>query len=119
MGATIIDGVVLAIPDFVIRAAIPNAGGYIFSLAVSAAYITIMLGMRGQTVGNLAVGTRVVYAQTGGPITYARALGRWAAEAAMVALLFIPWIIDILWPLWDARKQTLHDKIADTLVLRT
>ncbi len=119
VGATIIDGVVLAIPDFVIRAAVPNAGGYLLSLAVSAAYITIMLAKRGQTVGNIAVGTRVVYAQTGGPVTYGRALGRWAAEAAMVALLFIPWIVDILWPLWDARKQTLHDKIANTVVLRT
>jgi uncharacterized RDD family membrane protein YckC len=27
--------------------------------------------------------------------------------------------VDILWPLWDRQKQTLHDKIAGTVVLRT
>ena len=27
-------------------------------------------------------------------------------------------LVDLLWPLWDARRQTLHDKIAGTVVLR-
>lgn len=27
-------------------------------------------------------------------------------------------LLDYLWPLWDGQKQALHDKIADTLVVR-
>ncbi len=27
-------------------------------------------------------------------------------------------LLDYLWPLWDSQKQSLHDKIADTLVVR-
>ena len=27
-------------------------------------------------------------------------------------------ILDDLWPLWDARKQTLHDKVVSTLVVK-
>jgi uncharacterized RDD family membrane protein YckC len=27
-------------------------------------------------------------------------------------------LLDLLWPLWDARNQTLHDKVARTVVLR-
>jgi uncharacterized RDD family membrane protein YckC len=26
--------------------------------------------------------------------------------------------LDLLWPLWDRQKQTLHDKISSTVVLR-
>ena len=37
----------------------------------------------------------------------------------LLAVLFvIPWIIDMLWPLWDDRNQTLHDKVVGTVVLR-
>jgi len=28
-------------------------------------------------------------------------------------------VLDVLWPLWDRRNQTLHDKIVGTLILRT
>jgi uncharacterized RDD family membrane protein YckC len=36
-----------------------------------------------------------------------------------IAFLFaIPLIIDSLWPIWDKRNQTLHDKFANTLIVR-
>jgi uncharacterized RDD family membrane protein YckC len=28
------------------------------------------------------------------------------------------WLLDMLFPLWDKQRQTLHDKIAKTVVLR-
>jgi uncharacterized RDD family membrane protein YckC len=28
-------------------------------------------------------------------------------------------LLDVLWPLWDAKNQTLHDKAVGTVVLRT
>ena len=37
-----------------------------------------------------------------------------------IAFLFaIPLIVDLLWPIWDKRNQTLHDKFANTLLVRT
>src|SRR4051794_34821721 len=32
--------------------------------------------------------------------------------------LFIPTILDYLWPLWDERNEALHDKMAHTWVVR-
>ena len=37
----------------------------------------------------------------------------------VLALTVIGGILDILWPLWDQQNQTLHDKAAGTVVLRT
>jgi uncharacterized RDD family membrane protein YckC len=33
-------------------------------------------------------------------------------------LLYIPTLLDVLWPVWDDRNQSLHDKAVDTLVVR-
>ena len=27
-------------------------------------------------------------------------------------------LVDVLWPLWDAKKQALHDKVAGTAVVK-
>jgi RDD family len=35
----------------------------------------------------------------------------------LAGFLFVPWIVDMLFPLWDSRKQTLHDKVTGALVL--
>jgi len=118
VGATIIDGLVLIIPNYILRIAGGSVGGPLLSLILDAAYITLMLSRRGQTVGNMAVRTRVVDSRTGGPISGGKALGRWAAEFVLVILFFIPWVLDVLWPLWDRENQTLHDKMAGTVVLR-
>jgi len=42
-----------------------------------------------------------------------------------VGMSFIPFLsiflvlLDVLWPLWDEKKQTLHDKAAGTFVIKT
>jgi uncharacterized RDD family membrane protein YckC len=38
--------------------------------------------------------------------------------AALAAPLAIIVLVDLLWPLWDKKRQTLHDKAAGTVVLR-
>jgi uncharacterized RDD family membrane protein YckC len=72
---------------------------------------------RGQTVGMMAAGTRVVRGASGEPIGYPRAFGRAGFEFLMSVALFIPFIIDMLFPLWDPQNQTLHDKVVDTVVV--
>ena len=39
-------------------------------------------------------------------------------QAVLKALASLIFLADYLWPLWDARNQTLHDKVAKTVVLR-
>jgi uncharacterized RDD family membrane protein YckC len=88
------------------------------------AVVVILYGMflcgsnRGQTLGMMIVKVRVVDANTGGPIGIGRALGRGAFEYLMAAIIFIPWVVDMLFPLWDQRRQTLHDKVTSSVVVR-
>ncbi len=135
VGATLIDALLLGLLD-VIVGAIVNAAfsssaslmfgtrfnfsvrGFLLYLVVHGTYTVAFLAIRGQTLGNMAVGTRVVDAGTGSAITPQQAGIRYGIQY----LLRIPYglgqLINYLWPLWDDRRQTLHDKVAKTLVVR-
>jgi uncharacterized RDD family membrane protein YckC len=39
-------------------------------------------------------------------------------HAAIVLLLALPHYADLLWVSWDKKNQTLHDKFAQTIVIR-
>jgi uncharacterized RDD family membrane protein YckC len=103
-----------------------NHVGHISSLSVplwivlSSLYGAIMCGSsRGQTVGMMAVSARAVDQQTGGRIGFGRALGRALFEWLMAIVIFLPWVLDMLFPAWDQRRQTLHDKVSRTVVVKT
>jgi uncharacterized RDD family membrane protein YckC len=81
-------------------------------------YSWVMLGIWGQTVGKMAVGIAVRRGADAHPIGFARALGR-VASVFVLGILSIPLLLSYLWPLWDSRNQTLHDKMANTIVVRT
>jgi uncharacterized RDD family membrane protein YckC len=80
-------------------------------------YQALMIGNKGGTLGNMAVGTVVVDASSGAPASQAQSWKRAAMETAFL-LLGIPTLLDILWPLWDQQNQTLHDKVAGTVVVK-
>jgi uncharacterized RDD family membrane protein YckC len=83
------------------------------------AYFTYMWSSRGQTVGMMALNLKVVDAETGGPLTLAKALIR--AVVLYAELLFCVCIVGLvggLWMLWDPRRQAIHDKAAGTVVLK-
>lgn len=80
-------------------------------------YVYFWGGEKGQTPGKMAMRVRVVDADTGGPIGYGRAFVRWIVIGVLWTLCYIPGIVDALFPLWDARRQTLHDKAAKSLVV--
>ena len=88
-------------------------------LAPEAIYQTAMIGSRNQTLGKMALGIEVVDAESRAPIGYPRAFTRWVSTAALRALFTIPTIVDHLWPLRDPKNQTLHDKLARSVVVRT
>lgn len=134
MGATLIDELILVLPTvFVsaIGAAIAGTlAGELLGLCVAGAYnVTLLSRPAGQTLGNQAVSTYVRDAVTGLPISSVQAFKRWGFVAAygLVALIVTPsslsivgviGLIDFLFPLFNARKQTLHDLFARTVVLK-
>jgi uncharacterized RDD family membrane protein YckC len=88
-------------------------------------YGTVLCGSsRGQTVGMMAVGVRAVRAGSLETLGYGRALARALVEGVLrlVDLVFfvlgLVWLLDMLFPLWDSKRQTLHDKVAGSVVLR-
>jgi uncharacterized RDD family membrane protein YckC len=121
VGTTLIDWLILLIPTGIVGYAAGRYGGFVLGLLVHAVYRGLMLAARSQTVGNMAVGTRVVDSGTGGAVSSGKAWGRAAAQFLFEFffwLLFIPILLDYLWPLWDSQNQTLHDKMAGTVVLK-
>lgn len=110
--AVIIDGLLLGIVN-VILLIVLHAVGYALDFIVQAAYFTYFEGSTGQTLGKRALGIRVIDYQTGGPLGYPRAFGRYVAS--LISAIFI--YIGYLWMLWDREKQTWHDKIATAVVV--
>ncbi len=100
------------------RYTVTNQGALLAVLIVFI-YTTALIGSaRGQSVGMMALGVRAVDAASAAPIGHARALARGVFEYLLFVLLFAPWILDMLFPLWDSRRQTLHDKVTNTVVIR-
>ena len=117
VGATIIDGIIIAIPSGIISAAANSRPlSYVLSAVIGLVYSTLLIGGGGRTVGMMAVGTRCVDAVGGTTIGYGRALLRWFVSGVLEVTV-IGGILDILWPLWDSKNQTIHDKAASSVVV--
>lgn len=101
------------------------------------AYFAVMLRGRGATVGKLVVGLRVRLRERPGQLPWSAVLlrvlavqgvgalpwvafvfGGWGLVLVLGAAAFVYAILDPLWPLWDDRRQAIHDKIAGTNVVR-
>jgi uncharacterized RDD family membrane protein YckC len=83
------------------------------------AYFTIFHGMpNGQTPGKMVMKIAVRTDEGRGPLGYGKAALRTIVEIVLVWLCVIPGLVDVLFPLWDPKKQTLHDKAANTVVVR-
>jgi uncharacterized RDD family membrane protein YckC len=74
------------------------------------------LARTGQTWGKRIAGLKVVNQADGSPPGWGKAIGRSLFKATISG-----WIcyLGYLWMLWDGDKQTWHDKVAGTLVIRT
>jgi uncharacterized RDD family membrane protein YckC len=81
-------------------------------VAVSLGYNTFFIGKYGATPGKMVCGIKVV-SPTGEKISYARALGRAAAEILSGMICYIGYIIAG----FDSEKRALHDHIATTRVI--
>ncbi len=72
-------------------------------------------GHTGQTWGRKAASIRLVDATTGGPIGPGRSFGRYLFASFISGNVCL---LGYLWALWDPRKQTWHDKVVTSVVVK-
>ena len=75
----------------------------------------LLISQRGYSIGQGIVHVKVVDAR-GQLLSSGTALVRLLAQAAFGFVPFLP-LLDLLWPLWDERRQTLHDKAVGSYVI--
>ena len=85
--------------------------GWFFLLFV--AYHVGFWAWKGTTVGGIVCRVRVIRLD-GKPVRFTEALVRGLSAIFSVAVAGLGWF----WMLWDAERQTWHDKIAGTIVVR-
>ena len=117
--ALVIDFGVLWLPTWAATRSMDRPVRLIASTVVGAIYFALLNGgAKGQTLGKMVWGVRVRDAATGGPLGQAKAALRYLAPALLSIVTFgLIWFPDGLWLFWDRRRQTLHDKIAGSVVV--
>jgi uncharacterized RDD family membrane protein YckC len=88
----------------------------IVQLVLYFAYEVFFLSRSGATPGKKLVGISVRRRDQAGPPPVKTAMGRTACFLAM-QLINAVYLLDVLWPLWDDKKQAIHDKAAHTNVV--
>jgi uncharacterized RDD family membrane protein YckC len=76
----------------------------------------IRVGKRGASIGQEKLKLRVI-GMDGSPVPTSRLFLRLLVQSGF-CLIFIVALLDILWPLWDPHRQTLHDKAVGTYVIK-
>jgi uncharacterized RDD family membrane protein YckC len=103
--------------------------GYgLVALAIGAVYEIGFLRWKQATPGKMMLGLQVRLRERPGTLSwgclflrfFVKKLGSILGLVPVVGgFLQLPWVINYLWPLWDDKKQALHDKAAKTNVVRT
>jgi uncharacterized RDD family membrane protein YckC len=130
VGASLIDSLITAGPVLVgyVSAQAINGGedelragaGLVIAIAYLAALglwvwnRVIKQGRTGQSIGKRALGISLIGELSGQPVGAGRAFGRELLSWLFNNICFL----NVLWPLWDDRQQTWHDKVVSTLVVR-
>ena len=113
-GAAFIDGIVLLIPNIFFSFALGPGIGDVLSLVTGWLYFALQESGNAQaTVGKKAVGLKVVNSE-GQKISFGQASGRHFGKIISTLILFVGYLM----MLWDEKRQTLHDKMADTYVVK-
>jgi uncharacterized RDD family membrane protein YckC len=112
--AAFIDGIVVGIANGILRQILGTGAGAGLGIVVSAVYFTGFIGAeRGQTLGQMVLGIRVLGLDNAASIGYGRAFVRWLVSIVSAIVL----LLGYLWMLWDQEKQCWHDKAANDVVV--
>jgi uncharacterized RDD family membrane protein YckC len=125
--AVVLDGIVVSIPANIFAAALGSglivtggggihyrSGGSGLHMLFFILYEALLIAYwNGQTIGKKAMGIRVVSAG-GAPVPVGMAFVRSVMKIVSGMVLMLGY----LWMLWDPNRQTWHDKVAQTYVVR-
>ena len=120
-GASILDGLILMIPNFIVTYLVT---GNIVGSSLAASGVNVLTnwlyaalqesGAAQATLGKRALGLRVTTLD-GNRVSFGQATGRYFGKFLSTLIIFIGYLMMI----WDDKKQTLHDKMAGTLVVKS
>lgn len=108
--ASLIDALILIIPGLIIGSILPFVGGVIIALLYKPVFESSPLQ---GTPGKAMMGMMVFPESGSGRLTFKQALIRYVASFLSGLILFIGYIMNVFTP----KKQTLHDMIAETVVI--
>jgi len=124
VGGYLIDGIIAGVPNAilgVIGGAVGGGTGTLITIVGALVGLGLVVynrwilgGRTGQSWGRSALGIRLIGEQTGQPIGAGMAFVRDIAHIVDTVICYIGW----LFPLWDAKKQTIADKIMKTVVVQ-
>jgi len=111
--AALIDAVIVSIISAAMNW-LPYFGGAVFGILLPLLYYWLFTGLRGQTLGKMVLGIKVVNARGDRP-----GLGGAALREILGKLIStIVVCLGFLWIAWDKNKQGWHDWIASTYVVK-
>jgi uncharacterized RDD family membrane protein YckC len=131
VGATLIDGLIAGIPAGILivigsvmlssengsgLGGVLLAVGYLFALAFQVWNLGYKQGTTGQSIGKGVLGIKVVRESDGQPLGFGMSIVRIILYGVLGGLCV--GILNYLWPLWDAKRQTWTDKILSSLVIK-
>jgi uncharacterized RDD family membrane protein YckC len=99
----------------------------VVSIAVTFCYHVGFLAWKQATPGKLALGLRVRLRERPGRMPFGTVLLRWLGQFGVRVIGLLPLVgaitliyllLDYLWPLWDDKRQSIHDQVAKTNVVR-
>lgn len=79
----------------------------------------IRAGRSGQSYGKRVLGIRLARFSDGQPVGAGLGFLRLFLNWILWVACILPGVLNLLWPLWDAKRQTWSDKIARSVVVRT
>ena len=114
--AWIIDAIIIFVVLATIRLAAQGfeqiTSDALFNTVVAWTYFVVLTAARGQTVGKMAVGVKVVTADGQKPCVRAVLLREVVGKAVSAVILFLGFLLIAV----DGRKRGLHDRIGSTFV---
>ncbi|MGN6400772.1 MAG: RDD family protein [Flavisolibacter sp.] len=112
--ASLIDGVILIIPNILLEVIVDGVESTLISIAIGWIYCASMESGRSQaTFGKRAMGLKVTDLNAN-PISFGQATARHFGKYLSMLILCIGYLM----MLWDDKNQTLHDKMANTLIIK-
>ncbi len=92
-----------------------SGAGSLLGMFVGISYYVIMTSQKGATLGKQALGLRVQNIETGQNLDVVSAILREVVGKFISCLVLL---LGYFWMLWDDKKQTWHDKIAKSVVVK-